>query len=89
MATSKKLSQSFGIGPAEQYMLIQNLLYLIFATISGFPISKLMDKKSKMLLAVFSVLIVVSAVLTYWRTMVERDYPVIDLDQSQSTSSAE
>jgi hypothetical protein len=42
-----------------------------------------MDKKSKILIAVFIVIILVSVALTYWRTMVKKDYVIenqIDCD---------
>lgn len=35
-----------------------------------------MNKKSKILLLIFLVFIIVSAFLTYYRTMVLKDYPI-------------
>lgn len=40
-----------------------------------------MDKKSKILLLVFLCLFIVSAFLTYKRTIIERNYEVIEIDQ--------
>lgn len=37
-----------------------------------------MDKKSKILLGVFFLLFIISTALTYYRTMVARDYGVIE-----------
>ncbi len=46
-----------------------------------------MDKKSKILLYVFLVLIIISVILTYYRTMVALDYPVMNITSTVSDTN--
>lgn len=47
-----------------------------------------MDHKSKIILEIFFALLVAAAFLTYFRTMVARDFP-IENSTEQTTSNAE
>lgn len=40
-----------------------------------------MDKKSKTVIAVIFILVFLSVLLTFYRTMVAKDYPIIEASQ--------
>ncbi len=48
-----------------------------------------MDKKSKILLATFFILFIISLFFTYYRTMVVRDYEVINSNEDENSSIEE
>jgi len=42
-----------------------------------------MDKKSKILLGMFFIFILASILMTFYRTMIVRDYPIFETEKQQ------